>query len=86
MTKKTEIDYQKILNEMVNEYESKVEALEQSLVDYALEHDLYLSLGDYGAGRSLLTRKDFKDSQENGELSHWSGKELGEWVYSSETC
>ena len=86
MTKKTEIDHQKILNEMVSEYETQVSVLEQKLVDYALEHDLYLSLGDYGSGRSLLTRKDFEDSQENGELSHWSGKELGEWLYSSETC
>lgn len=77
---------QKILDEMVRAYEAQVESLEQKLVDYALEHDLYLSLGDYGAGRSLLTRKDFEDSQENGELSHWSGKELGEWLYSSETC
>lgn len=86
MTKKTEIDHQEILNKMKREYESKVEALEQKLVDYALEHDLYLNLGDYGNGRSLLTRKDFEDSQENGELSHWSGKEMGEWVYSSESC
>lgn len=86
MNKKTEIDHQKILNEMVSEYEAQVSVLEQKLVDYALEHDLYLSLGDYGSGRSLLTRKDFEDSQENGELSHWSGKELGDWLYSSETC
>lgn len=86
MIEKTKDEHQKILNEMTREYEAQVEALEQKLVDYALEHDLYLSLGDYGAGRSLLTRKDFEDSQENGELSHWSGKELGEWLYSSETC
>lgn len=86
MTKKTEIDHQKILNDKVRIYEAQVSTLEQELVDYALEHDLHLSLGDYGAGRSLLTRKDFEDSQENGKLSHWSGKELGEWLYSSETC
>lgn len=83
---KTKIDHQKILNDKVRIYEAQVSALEQELVDYALEYDLYLSLGDYGTGRSLLTRKDFEDSQENGELSHWSGKELGEWLYSSETC
>lgn len=86
MTDKTRGEHQKTLNGMVSEYEAQVSALEQKLVDYALEHDLYLSLGDYGAGRSLLTRKDFEDSQENGELSHWSGKELGDWVYSSESC
>lgn len=75
MTKKTEIDHQKILNDKVREYEAQVEALEQELVDYALEHNLYLSLGDYGSSRTLLL-EDHK----------WAGKERGEWLHSSESC
>lgn len=49
--------------------------LESAIVDVALEHQLDVSLGDYGSGRSLILEDD-----------HWSGKDRGEWVYSSETC
>ncbi len=63
------------LAEMLKNHEELVEKSEQVLVDYALEHGLYLSLGEYGSGRELIL--------EDGQ---WSGKNRGEWVYSSETC
>lgn len=69
---------QKKLYEMVREHEALVEASEKRLVEFALEHNLYLSLGDYGQGRTLLLSDDSDD---------WgSGKKRGEWLYSSETC
>ena len=63
------------LAEMLKKHEELVQKGEQVLVDYALEHNLYLSLGEYGSGRDLI----LKDG-------HWSGKARGEWIYSSETC
>lgn len=66
---------QQILNKMIQDYEKEVANLEDKLVEYALEHNLYLSLGDYGNGRTLLL-----------EDNTWSGKERGEWLYSSENC
>lgn len=66
---------QAILDEMVREYEAKVSNLEHAMVQYALKHDLRLNLGDYGTGRTLIVSEN-----------HWSGKERGEWVYSSENC
>lgn len=69
---------QEQLNLMVRDYEVKVAELEQVLVDFALEHELHLSLGDYGSGRDLLLKDD------NGRFG--SGKKRGEWLYSSETC
>ena len=77
---------QKILDQMVRAYEGKVAELEKELADFALEYDLDLSLGDYGTGRTLLTAKDFEVSSEDSEPRHWSGKGIGEWLYSSETC
>lgn len=71
----TKDEHQKILNEMVTSYEKLVEQEEQILVQYALEHDLNLSLGDYGVGRTLVLEKN-----------HWSGHRRGEWLYSSENC
>lgn len=66
------------LNEMVREHEALVGSSEKRLVEFALEYNLYLSLGDYGQGRTLLLHDDD---------SHWgSGKKRGEWLYSSETC
>ena len=44
---------QKQLNQMVKEWE----AGEQKLVDFAVEHGLYLSLGEYGSGKRLLLDK-----------------------------
>ena len=64
-----------VLKQMQNEYNQKIVELENSLVEYALEHNLDLELGDYGTGRSLI----LKDG-------HWSGKSRGEWLFSSETC
>lgn len=69
---------QEQLKEMVREYNLKVAELEQVLVDFALEHELKLYLGDYGNGRTLL----LKDNDEGG----WNDKKRGEWLYSSETC
>lgn len=69
---------QEELKEMVREYEKQVEKLERKLVDFALEHELKLYLGDYGNGRTLL----LKDNDEGG----WNDKKRGEWLYSSETC
>lgn len=66
---------QEILDKMVEEYERRVTELENNLVAYALEHNLRLSLGDYGTGRTLILKK-----------GHWSGKDRGEWLYSSESC
>lgn len=71
----TEKSKQEILNDMVAEYESVISGVEAKLTAYALEHNLELSLGDYGSGRWLILEDD-----------HWSGKERGEWLYSSETC
>lgn len=68
-------EHQIVLNEMVQKYESFVEQEEQKLVEYALEHNLRLSLGDYGTGRTLVLEDD-----------DWSGNKRGEWLYSSETC
>lgn len=75
------INHQTVLNDMVKKHEEIVKLSEDNLVQYALEHGLYLSLGDYGAGRVLITSQDLN---ENG--THWSGKSVGEWLYSSESC
>lgn len=74
-TKKTRRTKEQILGDMVAKHEAFVNKSEQKLVDYALKHNLYLSLGDYGSGRTLLLQNN-----------HWSGKDRGEWLYSSETC
>lgn len=66
---------QEILDEMVAEYEKTISELESKLTAYTLEHNLELSLGECGSGRSLI----LKDG-------HWSGKDCGEWLFSSETC
>ena len=71
---------QKQLNQMVKEWE----AGEQKLVDFAVEHGLYLSLGEYGSGKRLLTRQEEVDDW--NEYGWREKKYLGDWVYSSETC
>lgn len=63
------------LQEMLKKYNEIVDKAEQELIDFALEHGLHLSLGDYGTGRTLIHEDD-----------HWTGKGRGEWVYSSESC
>ena len=70
-----EIDHEALLAEKVQLFNNQVSKLEKELVEYALEHGLSLYLGDYGTGRSLI-RED----------NHWSGKDKGDWVYSSESC
>ena len=73
-------DLQKQLNQMIRDWE----AGEQKLVDFAIEHGLYLSLGEYGSGKRLLTtQEDVDDWNKYGWNDH---KELGDWIYSSETC
>lgn len=74
-TKKTRRTKEQILGDMVKKHEEMTNKSEQKLVEYALKHNLYLSLGEYGGGRTLLL-----------ENNHWSGKDRGEWLYSSETC
>ena len=69
---------QKQLNQMVKEYEQG----EQKLVDFALEHGLSLSLGEYGCGRSLITTQEEADDWNDG----WNDKEIGDWIYSNENC
>ncbi len=39
---------QKEFNRKIRDYENKVDELEQELVEFALEWDFYLHLGDYG--------------------------------------
>lgn len=66
---------QQQLNAMVAHYEKEVQSLEKVLVAFALEYELYLNLGDYGSGRTLvLERNNRRD------------KGRGEWLYSSESC
>ena len=66
---------QKGLDEKVKAYEAQCRVIENALVEYALEHNLHLELGDYGSGRALLLKDD-----------KWSGKRRGEWLYSSDSC
>lgn len=67
------------LEKMKNNYEKIVADLEREMIDYALENKLYLMLGDYGNGRSLIIDKD------NYYVKH-GDKQVGDWLYSSETC
>jgi hypothetical protein len=66
---------QKELNAKVKAYEDQCRIIEAALTGFALEHNLDLSLGDYGSGRVLLLEND-----------KWSGKRRGEWLYSSDSC
>lgn len=62
---------------LIREYDQLVSELEDRLVEFGLNvnQEVYISIGEHGAGRSLIT-----------EEGHWSGKERGDWVYSSENC
>jgi hypothetical protein len=91
----TNVNNQEVMNEKQRAFLKKVEELEQELVDYAMEHDLYLSLGDYGSGRTLLTPSVFKqkqseygydESDEEYETLGWNDRRVGDWLYSSEEC
>jgi hypothetical protein len=61
--------------ELIQKMKEMQQKLEDAMVEIALEWDISLSLGEYGSGRTLLLQDD-----------HWSGKERGEWLHSSETC
>jgi len=75
------MDKQKELDAMVAKYEKQVQKLQAVLVQFALKHDLRLTLSDYGEERTLLTKKDMdKDG------GHWSGYGVGEWLSSSDGC
>lgn len=71
----TPAELQAELNRLRNLYEKKVADLEKTLVKFALKHSLNLELGEYGGGRTLIVQD-----------KHWSGKDKGNWLYSSETC
>lgn len=66
---------QKEFNRKIRDYENKVDELEQELVEFALEWDFYLHLGDYGCGRTLQLEDD----------SYYE-VERGGWLYSRQTC
>lgn len=71
------------LNEMVLNHKKRVQEMEQVLVDYALEHNLELYMGEYGIdGRQLVT---WEASDDNAPYNP-EGRQRGEWLYSSETC
>lgn len=69
------------LEKMKKNYEQITRDLERGMIAYALEHKLHLMLGDSdnGTGRYLII--DEKDSY----VVH-GDKQVGDWLYSSETC
>lgn len=79
---KPTLSKQQELDEMVREYDKKVQELEKELVKFALKHKLDLSLGeyDYGSARYLVV--------EDGKHPYYEGepvdKAAGEWWYSNE--
>ena len=60
---------------LVNPLTELSDIIEDTLSDIGVEHNLYIDLGDYGTGRTLITKE-----------GHWSGYEVGQWLPSSETC
>ena len=68
---------QKEFNRKIHDYKNKVDELEQELVDFALEWNFHLTLGEYeyGSGKTLL----LKDNS-------WYDLERGDWLYSNQTC
>ncbi len=68
---KTKEEAQRLLNQLMQTYDQ----IENAMTDLALEFELHLSLGDYGYGRYLIHEDD-----------HWSGKDRGTWITSSEGC
>ncbi len=56
-------------------YDTEVQRLEDELVKFGLRYEYSFNVGSYGSGRSLIV-----------EEVHWSGKEKGEWISSSEAC
>ncbi|ASD50514.1 hypothetical protein FDI24_gp233 [Acidovorax phage ACP17] len=66
---------QTYLDAMSKAYEKVAGLLEDRMAEVALAYNLYLYLGDYGSGRTLLLQDD-----------EWTGKSRGEWMSSSEAC
>lgn len=71
----TEDNAQDICNELNSLAESIANEVDSIMIPIAIKHECYVSRGDYGSGVSLITEKD-----------HWSGREVGDWLSSSETC
>ena len=66
---------QKEFNRRISIYENAISNLEQELVDFALEWNFDLTLGEYGSGRTLLL-----------EDNSYYCLERGDWLYSNQTC
>lgn len=90
---------QRTLNEMVVTHQARVLEMERVLVDYAMEHNLYLNLTDETSyrTRTLITKKVYDDNRDYSTSSEEEGdeyggtigyndKKLGEWLSSSELC
>jgi hypothetical protein len=60
---------------LTQKYDDEVQRLEDELVKFGLRYEYSFDVGSYGSGRSLIV-----------EEGHWSGKEKGAWLSSSETC
>lgn len=74
--KEVKMDKSAVLSRMIKKHRELVEESEQKLIDFALEHDLDLYLGEYGTdGRTLVLTDD-----------SYYGKKRGDWIYSSEEC
>ena len=67
---------------MKKDHQTAIKDSEKILVKFALENDLYLSLGDYGSGRTLV----LKDDPKNFDDLYRKPKKRGDWLYSSEGC
>jgi hypothetical protein len=60
---------------LTQKYDDEVQRLEDELVKFGLRYEYSFDIGSYGNGRSLIV-----------EEGHWSGKEKGAWLSSSESC
>lgn len=89
---------QRTLNEMVNNHEKRVKEMEQVLIDYAMEHNLHLTLTDNETytSRTLITKRVYdeyegyatssEEGEEYGGTIGYNDKKLGDWLSSSELC
>jgi len=68
---------QEELEAKLQELVKDIDKAEQKAVEFALEYNLCLELGDYGAGKRLLL---------NDDEARQYGLTRGDWLYSSETC
>lgn len=57
------------------QFENHQTEVESWLARVAVKHQIPVSIGEYGAGKSVVLRK-----------SDYHDKDVGDWVYSSETC